>query len=51
MEETKAKIAAVTVEQIQAAAARAFRAAPTLAALGPAGKVPGLPAIAERLAA
>jgi predicted Zn-dependent peptidase len=50
-EETKAKIAAVTVEQVQLAAARAFRAAPTLAALGPAGKVPGLPAIAERLAA
>lgn len=51
VEETKAKIAAVTIEQVQAAAARAFRAAPTLAALGPAGKVPGLPAIAERLAA
>jgi predicted Zn-dependent peptidase len=50
-EETKAKIAAVTIEQVQEAAAAAFRAAPTLAALGPAGKVPGLPAIAERLAA
>jgi predicted Zn-dependent peptidase len=51
VEETKAKIAAVTVEQVQQAAARAFRAEPTLAALGPAGKVPSLPAIAERLAA
>jgi glutathione S-transferase len=28
-----------------------FRAAPTLAALGPAGKVPSLPVIAEKLAA
>jgi predicted Zn-dependent peptidase len=51
VEETKARIAAVTVEQVQAAAARAFRAKPTLTALGPAGKVPALPAIAERLAA
>lgn len=51
IEETKAKIAAVTVEQVQQAAARAFRATPTLAALGPAGKVPGIGAIAEALAA
>lgn len=51
VEETKAKIAAVTVEQVQAAAARAFRASPTLAALGPAGKVPALPSIVEKLAA
>jgi predicted Zn-dependent peptidase len=51
VEETKAKIAAVTVEAVQQAAARAFRATPTLAALGPAGKVPALPIIAERLAA
>jgi predicted Zn-dependent peptidase len=51
IEETKAKIAAVTIEQVQAAAAKMFRAAPTLAALGPAEKVPALPAIAERLAA
>ncbi|MCK8787149.1 insulinase family protein [Roseomonas sp. NAR14] len=50
-EETKAKIAAVTVAEVQEAAARMFRAAPTLAALGPAGRVPGLPGIAERLAA
>jgi predicted Zn-dependent peptidase len=51
VEETKAKIAAVTIEQVQEAAAKAFRGAPTLAALGPAGKVPALPAIAEALAA
>jgi predicted Zn-dependent peptidase len=51
VEETKAKIAAVTVDQVQALAARMFRAPPTLAALGPAGKVPSLPAIAEKLAA
>ncbi len=50
-EETKAKIAAVTVAEVQEAAAMAFRGTPTLAALGPAGKVPGLPAIIERLAA
>lgn len=51
VEETKAKIAAVTVEQVQAAAARAFRGTPTLAALGPMGKVPSLATIAEKLAA
>ena len=51
VEEIKAKIAGVTVEQVQQAAARCFRGRPTLAALGPAGKVPGLPVIAGRLAA
>ena len=51
VEETKNKIAAVTVEQVQEAAATAFRGPPTLAALGPAGKVPTAPAIAEALAA
>ncbi|TPG53530.1 insulinase family protein [Roseomonas nepalensis] len=51
VEETKARIAAVTVEQVQQAAARVFRAAPTLAALGPAGRVPHLPEVVERLAA
>lgn len=51
VEETKAKIAAVTVEQVQQAAAQIFRSRPTLAALGPAGKVPSLPLIAEKLAA
>ncbi|WP_277613539.1 M16 family metallopeptidase [Neoroseomonas marina] len=51
VEETKAKIAAVTVEQVQEAAARMFRARPTLAAMGPAEHVPGVDAIMERLAA
>jgi predicted Zn-dependent peptidase len=51
VEETKARIAAVTIEEVQEAARAAFRAAPTLAALGPAGRVPGLPQIVERLAA
>jgi predicted Zn-dependent peptidase len=49
--ETVAKLAAVTADEVCQAAARVFRAAPTLAALGPAGKVPGLPAIADKLAA
>ena len=49
--ETVAKINAVTAAEVQAAAARNFRAAPTLAAMGPAGQVPKLPAIAESLAA
>lgn len=51
VEEIKAKIAAVTIEQVQEAAATAFRARPTLATLGPASKVPNLATIAERLAA
>ncbi|TCZ66162.1 M16 family metallopeptidase [Roseicella aquatilis] len=50
VEETKAKIAAVTIEDVQEAARAAFRSRPTLAALGPAGKVPGLAQIAETLA-
>ena len=50
-EETKAKIAAVTIDQIQQAAAFAFRGKPTLATMGPADKVPGIAAIAETLAA
>jgi predicted Zn-dependent peptidase len=51
VEETKAKIAAVTIEQVQEAAAFAFRGAPTLAAMGPGGKVPNVGAIAETLLA
>ncbi|WP_203073168.1 M16 family metallopeptidase [Falsiroseomonas ponticola] len=51
VEETKARIAGVTVAQVQEAAARMFRAAPTLTALGPASKVPGLSDIMGRLAA
>jgi predicted Zn-dependent peptidase len=49
--ETVAKIDAVTVEDVRRAAARIFRGKPTLAAMGPAERVPGLPQIVERLAA
>jgi predicted Zn-dependent peptidase len=49
--ETVAKINAVTTEDIQRAAARHFRTRPTLAAIGPAQRVPALAEIAERLAA
>ena len=49
--ETVAKLSAVTVEDVRRAAMRVFRATPTLAAMGPADKVPHLPAIAEKLAA
>ena len=49
--ETVARSEAETIADISRAAVRLFRAAPTLAALGPAGHVPGLPAIADRLAA
>jgi predicted Zn-dependent peptidase len=51
MAETIARIDAVGVEQVRRAAARLFRGRPTLAALGPADRVPGLPHIADRLAA
>jgi predicted Zn-dependent peptidase len=49
--ETVAQIEAVTLADIQRAAARHFRAPPTLASLGPGGRVPALPLIAEQLAA
>ena len=49
--ETVARIEAVTIAEVEAAATALFRARPTLAAMGPAGHVPALPAIAERLAA
>ncbi len=49
IEETKAKIAAVTIGQVQEAASLAFRGTPTLALLGPAGKVPGVAEIAASL--
>ena len=49
--ETVARIEAVTIADIGRAAVRLFRAAPTLASIGPAGHVPGLPSIAGRLAA
>jgi predicted Zn-dependent peptidase len=50
-EETVARINAVTIADIERTARRLFRAAPTLAALGPIGRVPGVAAIAELLAA
>ena len=49
--ETVARINAVTPEDVQRAAARHFRATPTLAAIGPADRVPTLANIAEKLAA
>ena len=49
--ETVANLQAVTPEQVAAAAARLFRAAPTLATMGPADRVPAVAAIADRLAA
>ncbi|WP_421993387.1 M16 family metallopeptidase [Roseococcus sp.] len=51
VEETKARIAEVTVDDIQRAAVRLFKGRPTLATLGPIGKVPTLADIAEKLAA
>jgi predicted Zn-dependent peptidase len=51
IEETKQRIAAVTVEQVQQAAAQAFRQRPTLAVMGPSAEVPTLGTIMERLAA
>jgi predicted Zn-dependent peptidase len=50
-EETVARINAVTLADIARVARRIFRAPPTLAVLGPASRVPKLPAIAETLAA
>ena len=51
LEETLIRLEAVTVEDVRRSAARLFRARPTLAALGPTERVPGLPHIADRLAA
>ena len=50
-EETVGKLNAVTTDDVQRAAARHFRAVPTLAAMGPAARVPRLADIAEKLAA
>ena len=50
-EETLAKINAVTEADIRRAAARHFRAKPTLATVGPSGQVPTLAEIAGILAA
>ena len=49
--ETVARINAVDADAIRRTAARIFRGKPTLAAMGPADSVPGLPAIMDRLAA
>ncbi len=49
--ETVGKLTAVTTEQVSRAAERLFRAAPTLATMGPASRVPALNSIAGRLAA
>jgi predicted Zn-dependent peptidase len=49
--ETVAKINAVTTADVCRAASRIFRAAPTLATLGPVDRVPGLAEVAELLAA
>jgi predicted Zn-dependent peptidase len=51
LEETLAKIDAVTVDDVRRAATRIFRGRPTLAVMGPTDQVPGLPVIAEKLAA
>ena len=48
-EETVAKLAAVTVADIEHAARRAFRSLPTLATVGPAQRVPSFDAMLERL--
>ena len=45
------RIEAVGIADVQRAAARVFRATPTLAAMGPAGQVPDVTRIRERLAA
>lgn len=50
-DETVAKLNAVTVEDVCRAAARHFRATPTLATLGPISRVPALADIADKLAA
>ena len=51
LEETKARIAAVTLEDIAAAARRVFSGRPTLAVLGPHRHVAPVSEMAERLAA
>ena len=50
-EETVARINAVTIADVQRAAARLFRARPTLATLGPTARVIPVGEIVERLAA
>lgn len=50
-QETIAKIEAVTVADVQRAAIRQFRGAPTLTALGPVGRLPELSSVTDVLAA
>ncbi|MBS0643269.1 MAG: insulinase family protein [Proteobacteria bacterium] len=50
-QETIAKIEAVTIADVQRAAARQFRGAPTLAALGPIDRLPGIASVTDALAA
>jgi predicted Zn-dependent peptidase len=50
-EEVLGKINAVTESDVQRAAQRLFRAAPTLATVGPSEQVPALAKIAEALTA
>jgi predicted Zn-dependent peptidase len=49
--ETVGKLNAVTMADVQRAAGKLFRSAPTLATLGPVGQMPELTAIIDRLAA
>ncbi|HVZ08666.1 M16 family metallopeptidase [Rhodopila sp.] len=49
--ETIARIEGVTVADVQRAAAAQFRGAPTLAALGPIGRLPNLGSVTDALAA
>ena len=49
--ETVGRLNAVGVDDIRRAAARVFRADPTLATLGPIGQVPGFEAVTKALAA
>ena len=49
--ESVARLNAVDLDAIRRVSRRIFRGQPTLAALGPAGNVPKLPAIIDRLAA
>ena len=50
-EETVRRIEAVTPDDIRRVAAQVFSGTPTLAALGPIGRIPSLQNIAETLAA
>jgi predicted Zn-dependent peptidase len=49
--ETIGKLTAVTTDEVRAAAAEIFRAAPTLTLMGPTTRVPSLSTIASQLAA